>query len=485
MPEEKELRVLVAIPAYNCENTVACVVRECRSYVPDVLVVDDGSVDETATVARMAGARVLRHERNQGKGMAIRSAANEAMQGGYSGLLTIDGDGQHDGTAVPRFNAAHRRSPQTLWVGWRREGLKDASVMRRVGNRFANRALEVLAGVRLPDTQCGLRLYPTELLRRLSLRGSRYEVESEILIKAQAQGCQIRSLPIRVRFADGRPTSHYRPWADTARICNLICRHSLQHLLAAPGSLAAGLTFTHVPLAAAAFGASGLGLAVTPALAFHLAMGTSLLRPRGQTWVDTEIDFPPTPGSSEIALTFDDGPDPMATPRILDLLERANVPATFFLIGRNVDRSPGLVAEIAARGHALGNHTYSHLHRFSLVGYDVLAREVDRAQESIQRASGQVPILLRPPVGHKNVSLGRVLRERRMRCVTWTASCHDTLFRHPVRLADRLSRKAHPGAILLLHDRVCGDLRMLDTLPRLIDQLSSRGFQFTTLPGAR
>ncbi|MCZ6696975.1 MAG: polysaccharide deacetylase family protein [Acidobacteria bacterium] len=493
MSSEAGRGVLVAIQAYNCDRTIGSVVKQCLSYAPDVLVVDDGSEDATADQARAAGARLLRHDRNRGKGMAIRTAASEALRGGYSGLLTVDGDGQHEAEDLPAFLEAHRGSPHTMWVGWRRDALERAPVARRLGNQFSNLALKLLAGVRLPDTQCGLRLYPIKLLRSLSLCGTRYETEAEILVKARAIDWDMRPLPVHVRFVDGRPTSHFRPWADTARICILVIRHYLQQRMTSHGGLAMTLAATHAPLvgtAGAAIlgifspGVVGMGMAAGPALVFHLAMTRSLLRSGGQAWVDTEVDFHSTPGQPEIALTFDDGPDPETTPRVLEHLQRANVLATFFLIGHEVERYPELAADIAARGHAIGNHTYSHPKRFSMLGPAALAGEVDRAQEAIEGACGRRPVLLRPPIGHKNLFLGSVLRERRMRCVTWTTRSMDILSRDSDRLVRRLSLKARPGSIILLHDRACGRLKMNDALPRLIEDLTSRGFRFVTIPGA-
>ncbi len=248
MSSEAGRGVLVAIQAYNCDRTIGGVVKQCRSHAPDVLVVDDGSEDATADQARAAGARLLRHDRNRGKGMAIRTAASEALRGGYSGLLTVDGDAQHEAEDLPAFLEAHRGSPHTMWVGWRRDALERAPVARRLGNQFSNLALKLLAGVRLPDTQCGLRLYPIKLLRSLSLCGTRYETEPEILVKARAIDWDMRPLPVHVRFVDGRPTSHFRPWADTARICILVMRHYLQRRLASRGGIAMTLAVTHTPL---------------------------------------------------------------------------------------------------------------------------------------------------------------------------------------------------------------------------------------------
>lgn len=479
-----DLRVLVGIPAYNCEHSVAAVVGQCLSHLADVLVIDDGSQDATGAAAGHAGARVLFHSTNMGKGAAIATAAGEALRGGFSALLTLDGDGQHDADDLPQFLQAHRASPDTLWVGWRKEALRCAPSARRFGNRFSNQALELLSGVRLPDTQCGMRLYPASLLRRVSLQGSRYEAEAELLVRAAAMHWDMRALPVRVRFPDGRATSHYRPWLDTARICTAVVRLSVKHRLARARWVAAAMAAAHAPLAAAAVGALNTAAAAAPALAFHLAMSRSLLRPRGQMWVQTEAGFRATPGRSEVALTFDDGPDPRVTPALLDLLERKQVPATFFVIGRHVDEFPQLVAETAARGHAVGNHTYHHRPAFCVLGRAALTGEVDRAQEAIERACGRRPVVLRPPAGHKNVHLGGILLQRRMRCVSWSVRAFDTLRRNPVRVSNILARKARSGSILLLHDGGGSVASVLETVRILIERLAARGFRFVTLPGA-
>ncbi len=478
------IRVLAALQAYDCERTIAGMVHACRAHVPDVLVVDDGSRDATADAARRAGAWVLRHPRNLGKGAAIAAAANEALRGGFTALLTVDADGQHDGADLPRFLEAHQRSPGTLWVGWRRGALGRAPRARRLGNRFSNYALRILAGVGLPDTQCGLRLYPVELLRRLSLRGSRYEAEAELLVKAAALGWSLQPLPVNSRFEDGRPTSHYRPWSDTARICASVTGEFLRRRLATPAGLCASALVAHAPLAGSVFGLGGVGAAAATALAFHAVVATSLLGPGNQIWVDTEVDFRPRPGRAEVALTFDDGPDLESTPRVLRILEREGVEATFFVIGRRVEANPQVVAEAVDRGHAVGNHTYSHPKRFSLLSRPRLGEEIDRAQDAVERACGRRPIHLRPPAGHRNPFLAQTLRERGLRCVNWSARAFDTVRRDPSHVAQALVRRARPGSILLLHDTVCGRPSMDSALPRLIEGLRSRGFSFVTLPGA-
>jgi len=182
-------------------------------------------------------------------------------------------------------------------------------------------------------------------------------------------------------------------------------------------------------------------------------------------------------------LTYDDGPSPELSLELLDALSQYRAQATFFVIGTNVERHPAIVERMVAEGHAIGNHTHRHLRRFSVLGPKALAEEVDRAQEAIHRATGFSPVLLRPPVGHKNPFLSRILSQRRMRCVAWTHRSGDTWGVRGSQFVRHLARRARPGSILLLHDRICGQDGRVNAIPELIEQLSSRGFRFVTLPG--
>jgi peptidoglycan/xylan/chitin deacetylase (PgdA/CDA1 family) len=164
-----------------------------------------------------------------------------------------------------------------------------------------------------------------------------------------------------------------------------------------------------------------------------------------------------TAGRSSVALTFDDGPNPALTPRLLSLLHEHNVRATFFLIGRFVRDCPALVAEIAAAGHAIGNHTDSHPNLIWLSSTRI-ADQLNRCQDSIEKACGRRPIWMRPPFGGRAPSLSGVVRRLGFRgVVMWSCWAWDWRPQPIAKLIDRL-RPVGGGDIVLLHD---GDHRRL------------------------
>ncbi len=189
-------------------------------------------------------------------------------------------------------------------------------------------------------------------------------------------------------------------------------------------------------------------------------------------------------GRGEVGLTFDDGPDPEITPRVLDLLDRAGgagARATFFCIGRRVEARPDLAAEIVRRGHRIENHTWSHPHAFACYPPAWLRREVLRAQDAIGRATGRVPTLFRAPAGFRNPLLERELHREKLTLASWTRRGYDTLERDPAAVARRLLRGVSAGDVLLLHDGSAitggGNPVVLDVLPRVLDELGARGLR--------
>jgi peptidoglycan/xylan/chitin deacetylase (PgdA/CDA1 family) len=154
----------------------------------------------------------------------------------------------------------------------------------------------------------------------------------------------------------------------------------------------------------------------------------------------------------EIWLTFDDGPDPQETPRVLALLARHRARATFFLVGRRAEKNPGLVREILAAGHTVGNHTYRHGAAF-FWAYppSSFARDIDRCSEVLAAIAGAPPVFFRGPVGWNPPLLHQVLRRRGLRSVGWTARGLDYAGGDPSRAARRLLRHLRPGAVFMLH----------------------------------
>jgi peptidoglycan/xylan/chitin deacetylase (PgdA/CDA1 family) len=186
------------------------------------------------------------------------------------------------------------------------------------------------------------------------------------------------------------------------------------------------------------------------------------------------------PGSAEarreIALTFDDGPDPATTPRILDLLDARGARSTFFCIGRRVEEYPELAAEIIRRGHRVENHSYRHLTGFWFLSPAALRGEIERGQEAIAEATGRVPRLFRAPAGIRSPLLEPALAQAGLDLVAWTRRGFDTVTGSVAPVLGRLRRGLSAGDILLLHDRAgrrtaSGSPIVLEVLPRLLDAL--------------
>ncbi len=191
----------------------------------------------------------------------------------------------------------------------------------------------------------------------------------------------------------------------------------------------------------------------------------------------------------EVALTFDDGPDPQVTPAVLERLAAWGVTASFFAIGRRAERHPDLVAELVRRGHRVENHSWSHSHAFAFFVSPVLRREIARAQDTLLRLAGRLPRYFRAPAGFRSVLLERELAAAGLHLVSWTRRGFDTVSRDPRRVAGRLVRGLAAGDVLLLHDGSAARDRagvpvVVEALPRLLDQLAARGLRAVPLGGA-
>lgn len=195
-----------------------------------------------------------------------------------------------------------------------------------------------------------------------------------------------------------------------------------------------------------------------------------------------------SPRRRVVALTFDDGPNPVATPLVLDVLRREKVPATFFLLGRHVDQWPALARRAADEGHAIGNHGWAH-RKLTFRSPAWVRSDLARGAESIERATGVRPRLFRAPHGFRNPWVGRAARALDERLVGWTLGVWDSDRPGAAVIAERAVRGACPGAIVLLHDGdgydPGGDRRQTaEALPRIIEKLRARGYGFVAL-GAR
>lgn len=215
-----EDNICVVIPAYNVAGTVAGVVEGALRHVPMVVVADDGSTDGTATKALQSGATVIRIDRNRGKGNALKVLFRQASAQGYSAVISMDGDGQHDPMEIPRLIEAHRQAPQRIIVGSRMHSRENIPRARYNSMHVARFFISLAANRFIEDTQCGFRLYPLDLIRRMTLTQNGYVTESEILIKAGDMGVGIDF--VRIGAIYGEIRSHFRPILDVTAITTYI-----------------------------------------------------------------------------------------------------------------------------------------------------------------------------------------------------------------------------------------------------------------------
>ncbi len=203
------------LPCFNEAGSIAGLVTALRRDIPSVLVVDDGSTDATSSLARNAGAGVVRHERNLGKGAALKSGLSRALMQGCEWAVTLDGDGQHAPEDLPALVRCADRTGALLVIGNRMNEARKIPWLRRQVNRWMSRKISQRAGRSLPDTQSGFRLIHLRTWAALELNTKHFEVESEMLMAFLATGRRVEFVPIRV--IRSQRTSHIHPIADSLR----------------------------------------------------------------------------------------------------------------------------------------------------------------------------------------------------------------------------------------------------------------------------
>jgi glycosyltransferase involved in cell wall biosynthesis len=219
------LRVAILIPAYNAEKTIAEVVQQVSSFASreDIVVIDDGSLDGTASKLPPLGITALYHRENRGKGAALRTGFHHLVSTGrYDGIIILDSDGQHDPRFIPSFIERASRGDVDILVGTRMGRVGEMPLIRRLTNRLTSAIISALAKQKIPDSQSGYRLIRCRVLRSLRLRTTRYDTESEMLIQAGRLGFRIGSVPISSIYGD--EVSAIRPARDTVRFIRLVLR---------------------------------------------------------------------------------------------------------------------------------------------------------------------------------------------------------------------------------------------------------------------
>jgi glycosyltransferase involved in cell wall biosynthesis len=210
----------VIIPTFNNAATLAGVIRDVQAITPNIIVVNDGSTDDTASIAEaFPGIDWLGYTPNRGKGWALRKGFDRARHLGYRYAISIDSDGQHYARDLPVFIAAIRNNPDALVIGARNMDQASVPGGSSFGNRFSNFWFTLETGIHSPDTQSGYRLYPLEPLRKIRFVTRKYEFEIEVIVRAAWRGIPILSVPVSVYYppAEERVT-HFRPFKDFTRI---------------------------------------------------------------------------------------------------------------------------------------------------------------------------------------------------------------------------------------------------------------------------
>ena len=230
-------RYCIIIPTYNNCRTVADVAQCALTVCGDVIVVNDGSTDGTADVLKDVDVTVLTHDRNRGKGKALKTGLMYARGKGFTHAVTIDADGQHYPEDIPVLIEASEQNAGSLIVGCRNLTSENMPRQNTFANRFSNFWFRLQTAQRLDDTQSGFRIYPLDRLYGMWLITSRYEAELELMVYAAWHGVRMIGVPVRVLYQpEGERVSHFRPFRDFFRITvlnTLLCLGAVLYALPA------------------------------------------------------------------------------------------------------------------------------------------------------------------------------------------------------------------------------------------------------------
>ena len=217
-------KICVLIPAYNAQETLGSVLKKIDPLKGDIMVVDDGSSDETKRAALENGAQLLEHPFNLGKGAALRTGFQYALQKDYQVIITLDADGQHDPAEIPFLLKIYQSVKPDILIASRAAEFGKMTFLRRFWNRLGVKAVARLCHSDITDSQSGFRLIRTDVLKKVDFSTSRFETELELLIKACKGGFSVLSIPINTQKVDGTGSSHFRPVVDTWMVCKLFLR---------------------------------------------------------------------------------------------------------------------------------------------------------------------------------------------------------------------------------------------------------------------
>jgi glycosyltransferase involved in cell wall biosynthesis len=209
------MKTAVIIPTHNESSSIRSLVDEIKRQSIDIVVIDDGSTDETFRIASQSQAVVLQNDHNIGKGASLVKGFEYALSKGYDAVITMDGDGQHLPEDIPSFLAAARSQKVGIIIGNRMQKVANMPRIRILTNSFMSWVISCITKQVIPDSQCGFRFIKKEVLQQIKLRTKNFEMESEMLIEASRAGFAIMSVPIKTVYNNER--SHIHPVRDTIR----------------------------------------------------------------------------------------------------------------------------------------------------------------------------------------------------------------------------------------------------------------------------
>lgn len=220
----KEL-FLTIIPAYNEEKRLGSLLLNLSKFVSlkNVLVVDDGSNDNTAVIAEKAGSRILKQKTNQGKGLALKAGFDFAVANGYEAVITMDADGQHDPKEIPKFLSHYEKYNTDFIIGTRKHKVSEMPLLRLLVNKVTSFITSLLSGIRIHDSQSGYRFIRKNIIEKIDLKTNRFQMETEIIVKAVRAGFSVEEVPIQTIYLT-QFKSHINPFIDTIRFIKLALR---------------------------------------------------------------------------------------------------------------------------------------------------------------------------------------------------------------------------------------------------------------------
>lgn len=220
------MKTCVIIPTYNESKAIGGVVGGLKKQGMDVLVVDDGSVDGTGRIAKEKGAALITSAKNRGKGASLKDGIDHILKNDYAAAIMMDGDGQHNPLDVPRFINTAEETGADVIVGNRMGDTRSMPALRRMTNGFMSRLISGFTGQSIPDSQCGFRLIKRNALEKVRIISRKYEIESEILIKAAKSRFKIISIPIKAIYQG--ESSKINPIIDTLRFIRMLISIAFQ-----------------------------------------------------------------------------------------------------------------------------------------------------------------------------------------------------------------------------------------------------------------